>query len=168
MVQVRWPRWPPCQYMLKTFKNLLRNQKTDDLETWYAALGTRVLPNLFKCPGLTLAYFTARSNLVPCAIVWEKVKTIDFPETIVVYDIKVDRWSQLNEYMKHYKYQRSRSFTDLGPSHSDAIFSTSFPQKPLGRLKQSFIWSLLGMVERKIVQMVQVTWPRWSPCPYKF
>ena len=51
-------------------------------------------------PGLTLTYFTARSNLVPYAFVWEKVKTIDFSETIVIYDIKVDRYSQLNEYMK--------------------------------------------------------------------
>ena len=33
---------------LKTFKNLLLlNQKADDLETLYAALGTQVLPNLF-------------------------------------------------------------------------------------------------------------------------
>ena len=29
-------------------KILLRNQKADDLETWYAALGDRVLPSLFK------------------------------------------------------------------------------------------------------------------------
>ena len=43
-------------------------------------------------PGLTLTYFTARSNLVPCAFVWEKGKTMDFSETIVVYDIKVGRF----------------------------------------------------------------------------
>ena len=30
-------------------KNLfLQNQETDDLETWYTAWGTQVLPNLFK------------------------------------------------------------------------------------------------------------------------
>ena len=29
-------------------KNLLRNQKADDLETWYAASGAQVLPSLFK------------------------------------------------------------------------------------------------------------------------
>ena len=40
-------------------------------------------------PGLTLTYFTARSNLVPYAIVWEKGKTMDFSETIVVYDLKL-------------------------------------------------------------------------------
>ena len=44
-------------------------------------------------PGLTLTYFTARSNLVPYAFVWEKGKTNDFSETIVVYGIKVGRCS---------------------------------------------------------------------------
>ena len=66
-------------------------------------------------PGLTLAYFMARSNLVPYAFVWEKDKTMNFSETIVVYDVKVGRCSQLNDYMKLYEYQRSRSFIDLGP-----------------------------------------------------
>ena len=40
-------------------------------------------------PGLTLTYFTARSNLVPYAFVWEKGKTMDFSEIIVVYDLKL-------------------------------------------------------------------------------
>ena len=49
MVLVTWPRLPPCPYMVKTLKNLLlRNQNVDDLETWYAASSTRVLPSLFK------------------------------------------------------------------------------------------------------------------------
>ena len=42
-------------------------------------------------PELTLTYFMARSNLVPYAFVSENGKTMDFSETIVVYDIKVDR-----------------------------------------------------------------------------
>ena len=42
-------------------------------------------------PGLTSTYFTARSNLVPLSFAWEKGKTIDFSETIVVYDVKVGR-----------------------------------------------------------------------------
>ena len=37
--------------------NLLRNRKADDLESW--------------------------SNLVPYAFVWEKVKTMDFSETMI-------------------------------------------------------------------------------------
>ena len=40
-------------------------------------------------PGLTVTNFTARSNLVPCAFVWEKGKTVDFSETIVVFDLKL-------------------------------------------------------------------------------
>ena len=75
-------------------------------------------------PGLT--YFAATSNLVPYAFVWGKGKPIDFSETIVVCDHKVNRCSQLNEFMKHYEYQRSRSFTDLGPNLSDSIFLNLF------------------------------------------
>ena len=42
-------KWPPCPYMVKTLKNLLLwNQKADDLESWYVALGTLVLPSLFN------------------------------------------------------------------------------------------------------------------------
>ena len=76
--------------MVKTLKNLLRNQKADYLETWYAALSAQVLPRcLNDDPGLTLTYFPARSNFVPYAFVWEKGKTMDFSETIVVYDLKL-------------------------------------------------------------------------------
>ena len=40
-------------------------------------------------PGFTMTYFTARSNLVPYAFVWEKGQTMDFSETIAVYDFKL-------------------------------------------------------------------------------
>ena len=79
-------------------------------------------------PGLTLFYFKTRSDLVPYAFVWEKVKTMDFSETVVVYDIKVGICSQLNEYMKLYEYQRSRSLIDQVPNLSGSIFLTSFPK----------------------------------------
>ena len=66
--------------MVQTLKSLLLwNQKADDLETWYASLGARVLPSLLNDdPGWTLTCFTARSNLVPYGFVWEKGKTMDF------------------------------------------------------------------------------------------
>ena len=51
---------------------------------------------------------------------------MDFSETIVVYDVEVGRCSQLNEYMKLYEYQRSRSFIDLGRNHSGSIFLNFF------------------------------------------
>ena len=58
------------------------------------------------------------SNLALHAFIWEKGKTMDFSETIVVCNHKVNRCSQLNKYMKLYEYQRSRSFIDLGPNLS--------------------------------------------------
>ena len=78
-------------------------------------------------PGLTLTYFTARSNLVSYAFVWQKGKIMDFSETVVVYDIKVGRFSQLNGYMNLYEYQRSWSFIDHHlQGHSDSTFSNFF------------------------------------------
>ena len=65
-------------------------------------------------PCLTMKYLMARSSLVPCDFVWEKVKAIVFfSETTVV---KVGRQSKLNEYVNLYEYQKPRSFIDLGPS----------------------------------------------------
>ena len=54
MVQVTWPIWPPCPYMVKILKNLLWNQTADDLESWYAASGTQVLPSTDDSPMSTL------------------------------------------------------------------------------------------------------------------
>ena len=77
-------------------------------------------------PEMTLAYFTAKSNLVPYAFVWEKGKTIFFRNYYSLYDMEVDRCSQLNEYTKLCENQKSRSFNDLGPNHSDSIFLNFF------------------------------------------
>ena len=70
-------------------------------------------------PGLTMTYFTARSNMVHYAFVWEKGKTMDFSETIVVYDIKVGRCSQLDKYINFYEYRSKVTQIQL--------FQTSFP-----------------------------------------
>ena len=88
--------------------------------------------------GLTLTYFMARPNLVPCAFEWEKVKTKDILKTILVCDIKVSRWNQLNEYMKVYEYQRSRLFIDPGPSHSESTFSNFFSSITAKKIRAKF------------------------------
>ena len=77
-------------------------------------------------PGLTLNYFTARSNLVPCDFIWEKGKIIDFSETFVVCDIKVGKCSYVNELMNLYEYSRSRSFNDLGSRSLRFSFANFF------------------------------------------
>ena len=48
-------------------------------------------------PGLIMTYSTARSNLVHYAFVLEKGKTMDFSETIVVYDLKLATDGQSDE-----------------------------------------------------------------------
>ena len=93
----------------------------DSLLVWVSSEGSgesaRMLPRYYQgnsndIPGMTLTYFMPRSNLVPYAF--------------LVYYIKVGSCSQLNEYMKLYEYQRSRSFIDLDPNPSDSIFLIFF------------------------------------------
>ena len=82
-------------------KNLKKSSSpgTKRLMTLTLCMHHRVLEYYQVCSnddsGLTLTYFTARSNLVPYAFVWEKGKTMDFSETTcrVVYDVKVGRCS---------------------------------------------------------------------------
>ena len=52
------------------------------------------------------------------------------------------------------------------PSIVRQYFQISSPLKALSRLKLNFTWSLLGMGERKFVQMVLIKWSIWPPCPY--
>ena len=68
--------------MVKTLKNLLlENQKSYDLKTWHVASGTQAVPIIVYInddPGLTLTYFTARSNLVTKAFSIGKSENIGF------------------------------------------------------------------------------------------
>ena len=86
--------------MLSTFSNISSETTGPRLKpnfiwpiTLKLGMQHRVLEYYQVCsnadPRLTLSYFTARSNLVFYAFVWEKGKTMDFSEIIVVYDIKV-------------------------------------------------------------------------------
>ena len=73
--------WPPCPYMVKTLKTF---SGTKRLMTLKLGMQHRVLEYHQVCSnddaGFILTYFTARSNLVPYAFVWEKGKTMDFSE----------------------------------------------------------------------------------------
>ena len=49
MVAVHWPRWPPCPYMVKTFKNLLlQNRGCLGAESLHKSSGMGGLPKLLK------------------------------------------------------------------------------------------------------------------------
>ena len=88
-VQVTLPRWPSCSYMVKTFKkSSFPEPKGRCLETWYAASGARVLP-ICSNPGLTLTCFIWQGQIWSLMLSYgEKGKTMDFSETIDVYDLK--------------------------------------------------------------------------------
>ena len=145
--------------MVKTIKNLFCGIKR--LMTLKLGLQHRVHKYYLFCsneaPGLILTYFTAKSNLVPYAFAWEKVKTMDFSETIVVYDIKVSRCSQLNEYMKLYEFQRSRSFIVFGPDHSDSIFLNFFSSITADvNISSALRWAIQGQWSSGFSQAVNV------------
>ena len=60
--------------MVKSFKNLLQNQKSYDLETWHVVSGFKLYTVYINDdPGLTLTYFRARSNWVACTFEWGKL-----------------------------------------------------------------------------------------------
>ena len=49
MDSIRRPRWPPCPYMVKTFKNLLlHNRGRLGAESLHKSSGTGVQPKLLK------------------------------------------------------------------------------------------------------------------------
>ena len=49
IVAVRWPRWPPCPCVVKTFKNLLlHNRGCLGAESLHESSGTRGQPKLLK------------------------------------------------------------------------------------------------------------------------
>ena len=76
--------------MIKTLKYLLlQNQKVDNFETWYAALGAQELSSLYKWwhwVDHDLFYGKVKFGLM---LFMGKGKTMDFSETIVVYDLKL-------------------------------------------------------------------------------
>ena len=87
-------------YMAKTLK--IFSSRTKRSMTLKLSMQHRVLECYQVCsndgPGLTMIYFTARSNLLPYAFVWEKGKTMAFSETIVVLasETSASKWHLWN------------------------------------------------------------------------
>ena len=96
----------------------------------------------------------------------KKGKTMDFSETIIVYDIKVDSCSLLNEYMKLYEYQRPRLFIDLGPNLSDSTFLNFFSSITIRLFEAKFhVESPMGWENKSLFKWSRSR-ARWPPCPY--
>ena len=91
-------------YMVKT----LQKSSPEPVDPFPRNFVCRGLQPIIICsnddPGLTLTYFTTRSNFVIWAFPEEKVKTVDFSETIAASDLKVGRSRHLIEFMKVREY----------------------------------------------------------------
>ena len=75
-------------------KNLKQSSSSKPKGRWpwnlFAASSAWVLPSLFKWwSWIDLDLFYGKVKLVSYAFVWEKGKTMDFSETIAVYDLKL-------------------------------------------------------------------------------
>ena len=130
--------------------------------------GAQVLASLLKwwpCVDLDLFYGKVKFGSF-CFCIREKGKTMDFSETVVVYDVKVGRCSKLNEYMNLYEYQRWRSFIDLHPRSLRFIFSNFFSLETCRPIEAKFHVEPPWDRGMKICSMVYVTWPMWPPFPY--
>ena len=85
-----------------------------------------------------MTYFTARSNLVTYAFLWEKVKTVDFSKTIAASNLKVGRSRHLNEFMK-VSIEGQGHFLALAQGCVHTKIQTRFSQKLLCRSEPNFV-----------------------------
>ena len=165
LVQVTWPIWLSCPYMVKTLKksSLLEPKGWGPWNLVYSIKYYQFCSN--DDPWLTLTLFTARSKLLPCAFLWEHTFNSRFPRNY--WSLWSESWhiSQLNKYMKMYEYPRSRSVIDLCPRSLRFHEFQTFLLNPTGQSKPYFMWSSHGKGKLKFVQMVKVILPKWAPCP---
>ena len=75
---------------LKSLKNLLlRNQKADDLETWYCSIGCSSTTNFVQMMTQGWPWPILRQGQIWPLKLIGKGKTMDFSETTAVYDLKL-------------------------------------------------------------------------------
>ena len=138
MVYVTWQSWSPGSYMVKTFKTLiLLNQKADDFETWYVALVTQVLPNLFKWwPWVDLDLFYSKVKFGPFCFCMGKCLSCRFPRNYwSLWGEYRCTYSQIHLYLTIYDQGQGHSLTFV-QGHSDSTFSNFFSSR-----KHWAIWS---------------------------
>ena len=162
MVEVTCPRWQPCPYMVKFLKIFFsRTQSHMILKLGMQHWGLKLYKVCINGnTGLTLTYFTARSNFGTKTFLKEKEKTIDFSENIAAYDLKVGRCKQLIELIKVYDIENQCHFLTLAHGHLHMKIKTHISQKPVGHFEPNFVCKLLGTKKLKYNDMMLVTLPR--------
>ena len=137
----KWPKWPPCPYMVKTLKNLLQNLRVDCLETWYVALGGSCTKFVWMVTlGWPWPMFLQGQIWSLGLLKGERVKHCIFPKQW--YSVTWNR-----NFISLCECQRSRSFSDLGlrslKLNVCQNFWTTSPLKLHGQFQSSFICSIL-------------------------
>ena len=84
-----------------------------------------------------MTYFTARSSLVIWAFLLEKVKTVDFSETIAASDLKGSRSRYLIS--RYVSIEGQDNFLTLAQGRVHTKIETGFSQKLLYRSEPSFV-----------------------------
>ena len=144
MVQVIWPRCSPCPYMVKTFKNiLLQNKKSYDLEIWHVALGAQALQILYKWwPWVDLYLFYGKVKLGHLYFWMGKTVTKSFNGGNFAAKDYID-WIIL--LMKRHWLQ-GVVCPCPGAIYMYITIITKFPSslKSLCQSNPNFMWSLLG------------------------
>ena len=116
MVQVTWPKWPHCPYMVNALKNI-SSLEPNSWCPWKLVCSIRYSSTIKFIQMMTLGWpwpILGEGQIWSLMLLYGK-NILEFSETIVVCDIKVGRFIQLNEYMNIHEYQRSRPFIDLHP-----------------------------------------------------
>ena len=91
-------------------------------------------------PGVTLTYFTARSNLETLAFLKEKVKTVDFSETIEASDLKGSRNRHIIR--RYVSIEGQGYFLTLTQGCVHTKIQTGFSQQLLYRSEPNFVLKL--------------------------
>ena len=97
MVAVHWPRWLPCPYMVKTFKNLLlQNQISPEALSLHKFSGTGDLPKLLKWWSyIDIWPFYSKVNFASHAFLWALY--IYMGKMLRIHILDISSITQLNQ-----------------------------------------------------------------------
>ena len=168
MFQVTWPIWPMPTYV----KNLKKSSSLKSKGRWpwklVCSIGYSSTTNFVQM--MTLGWpwpLLGQGQIWPLWLLYgkrQKQRNGFFSETIVVYDIKVSRCGQPNEYMNLYEYQSQGHSLTFVQGHLDSTFSKKKKSSSL-EAKGRCPWNLVSGIgyssTSKCVQMMTLGWP----CP---
>ena len=190
MVAVHWPRWPPCPYMVKPFKNLLlQNWGCLGAESVHKSSGTGDLPKLLKRLSYVdiwpfygkVKFASLCICMSPITFVWENCLEFQSYCGQSVSVVHHAAWTiALKAYSscapgpidsilgrKHQGDCRSKIAKVVrleiqDGRHLENLFFASSPE-PKGQLTPNLLGSIRVTCRSNIAKVVSVGNPRWPP-----